>query len=96
MTLREIRMHIDGFWKRKKSEWERSEYQAWLTAYYTSYSVGVNLSKKVKFPDNPLNQEKAITDVSGMDDDEIAAIHEDFLEKLDLMAKAATGQGARD
>lgn len=89
MTLREIRMHIDGFWKRKKSEWEKVEYQSWLTAYYVTYSIGSNFSKKVKFPNNPLNQEQSVMDISKMDEDEIAKAHEDFLEKLDLMAKTA-------
>ena len=84
-------MYIDGYWKRKKNEWEQSEYQAWLTAYYTVYSVGVNLSKKVKFPNNPLKEETAIMDISEMDEDKIVEIHADFLEKLDLMAKVAFG-----
>lgn len=89
MTLREVRMYIDGFWKRIKKEWERSEYQSWLTAYYVTYSIGTNFSKKIKFPNNPLNQEQSIMDVSSMDEDEIAKAHEDFLEKLDFMAKSA-------
>lgn len=82
-------MHIDGFWKRKKNDWEKAEYQSWLTAYYVTYSIGMNLSKRIKFPDNPLHQEQSITDISGMDDDEIANVHEEFLRSLDLMAKAA-------
>ena len=92
MTLREVRMHIAAYWKQKKNEWEKSEYQAWLTAYYTVYSIGVNLSKKVKFPNNPLNEENAIMDVSEMDKDEIANVHADFLEKLDLMARVSMGK----
>lgn len=92
MTMREVRMHIDGCAKRKKEEWERIEYQAWLTAYYTTYSIGVNLSKKAKFPENPLNQENAVVDTSNMDEEDIAKVHEDFLEKLDLMARVAMGK----
>ena len=92
MTLREVRIHIDGFAKRKKEEWERTEYQAWLTAYYTVYSIGVNVSKKAKFPDNPLNHEKMIIDTSDMDEEEIAKVHKDFLEKLDLMARTVMGK----
>lgn len=85
-------MHIDGYWKRKKNDWEKAEYQSWLTAYYTVYSIGVNLSKKAKFPNNPLNEEKAITDISEMDTEDIAKAHSDFLEKLDLMARMAMGK----
>lgn len=92
MTLREVRMHIDGYAKKRKYEWERAEYQAWLTAYYTTYAVGVNLSRKAKFPDNPLNQENAVVDTSNMDEEEIAKVHADFLEKLDLMARTAMGK----
>lgn len=91
MTPRQIRMEIEAYWKRRKSEWERSEYQAWLTGYFTIYSIGINLSKKVKFPDNPLNKEIPTTDVSQMNDEEIANIHEGFLERLDLMSKMAIG-----
>lgn len=92
MTLREVRMYIDGYCKRRKNEWERAEYQAWLTAYYTAYAIGSNFSKKVKFPDNPLNQENAIIDTSKMDEDELAETHMDLLEKLDLAAKATIGK----
>lgn len=56
------------------------------------YAIGANISKKIKYPKNPLNQEKAITDISGMDEEEIAKVHEDYLEKLDLMARAAFGK----
>ena len=52
----------------------------------------MNLSKKVKFPNNPLNEENAIMDVSEMDKDEIANVHADFLEKLDLMARVSMGK----
>lgn len=56
------------------------------------YAIGANISKKVKYPNNPLNKEKAITDISEMDDKEIAKAHEDYLNKLDLLARAAFGK----
>lgn len=92
MSPKAIRLHIEGCLKRKKEEWERTEYQAWLGGYFTMYAIGANFSKKIKYPENPLTQDKAITDISNMDEEEIANAHQDFLEKLDLMARTAFGK----
>ena len=91
MTPLAIRLQIEGFWKRRKNDWEKAEYQSWLTGYFTMNAVGTNISKKVKYPDNPLNKQEMIVDISDMDEEEITKVHEDFLEKLDLMARTAFG-----
>ena len=35
MTPKVVRSTIEGFWDRRKNDWERAEYQAWVTGYYT-------------------------------------------------------------
>lgn len=92
MTPRAVRTHIEGFYNRRKNEWEKEEYNSWLSGYFNMYAIGANMSKKVKYPDNPLNKEKAITDISEMDEEEIAKVHEDYLNKLDLIARTAFGK----
>lgn len=88
MTPKIVRSTIEGFWDHRKNDWERAEYQAWVTGYYTMYSVGVNFSTKIKYPKNPMKTEEPI-DVESMDENELADRHEKMLLQLDLMAKNA-------
>ena len=88
MTPKIVRSTIEGFWDRRKNDWERAEYQAWVTGYYTMYSVGVNFSTKIKYPKTPMKTEEPI-DVESMDENELADRHEKMLLQLDLMAKNA-------
>lgn len=88
MTPKIVRSTIEGFWDRRKNDWERAEYQAWVTGYYTMYSVGVNFSTKIKYPKNPMKTEDPI-DVESMDENELADRHEKMLLQLDFMAKNA-------
>lgn len=91
MTPQSLKLAIESYWKRKKNEWERTEYQAWLTGYFTTYSIGVNFSKKVKYPKNPLENKTEIKEVDEMDTKELTKVHEDYMKKLDLLAKVAMG-----
>lgn len=92
MTPRAVKTHIEGFYDRRKNEWEKEEYNSWLSGYFTMYAIGANMSRKVKYPENPLNKKDAIKDVSQMDEEEIVKAQEDYLNKLDLMARAAFGK----
>lgn len=91
MSVRSIRIEIEGFQDRKKNEWERTEYQSWLTGYYTLRGTAMLFSKKNKYPDNPLKQDEVEIDVEGLSDYELAELQEKELEKLDLMARLAFG-----
>lgn len=91
MTLNAVKSEIEGFQKRKKNDWERAEYQSWLTGYYTLRGTAMLFSKKNKYPDNPLKQEEAEVDVDELSEFELAKLHEKELEKLDLLARTAFG-----
>ena len=58
MTFGAVKRHIDAYWKRRKNEWERTEYQAWLIGAYTMNAIAAAFSKKAKYPKNPLEQPK--------------------------------------
>lgn len=91
MSMMSIKLEIEGFQDRKKNEWERTEYQSWLTGYYTLRGTAMLFSKKNKYPDNPLEKDEVEIDVEGLSDYELAELQEKELEKLDLMARLAFG-----
>lgn len=86
MTLATIKRHIEGFRKRQKNEWERSEYQAWLTGHYTMYAIGVHISKKIKYPKNPMEQEVIVIEDMEITDEEREYYTQKWFEKLQRMA----------
>lgn len=90
MTPGAVNRWIEGYWKRKKNDWERAEWQSWQIGAYVMCAIGASFSKKVKYPDNPLKREGPV-DISKMTEDEIAKEHEKVLENLDLLAKMALG-----
>lgn len=63
------------------------EYQAWLTGYFNLYSIGANMSKKVKYPKNPLEEEKVINDEIEWTEDEIERYRDEFIKRLQRMEK---------
>ena len=87
MTLSAIENTISGFRKRQKNDWERAEYQSWLNGYYNMYAIGVNISKKVKFPRNPMEQDKVIIEDMDLTDDEKDFYREQFVKRLQRMEK---------
>ena len=92
MTLNSVYRKLEAYTERRKEEIELMEHQSWLNGYFVMYAIASNFSKKVKYPKNPIKEEQAITDISGMSEDEIAEIHSNFLEKLDLMARTTLGK----
>ena len=91
MSMMSIKLEIEGFQDRKKNEWERTEYQSWLTGYYTLRGTAMLFSKKNKYPDNPLKQDEVEIDVEGLSEYDLAELQEKELEKLDMMARLAFG-----
>lgn len=55
-------MQIEAFAERKKKEWESLEYQAWISGYYVMRGVAHIMSKKNKYPDNPLKVEEVVVE----------------------------------
>lgn len=90
MTPAAIKREIKGFCERRKNDWERAEFQSWITGYYSSRWIACLLSKKNKPPENPLDKEKQV-DITKMTTEEIRECHENTLERLDLMARMALG-----
>ena len=86
MTLASIKRHVEGFRNRQKNDWERAEYQAWLTGHYVTYSIGVNISKKVKYPKNPMEQEVIVVEDMELTDEEREYYTQKWFEKLQGMA----------
>lgn len=91
MTLKSVKQEIEGFWKRRKNEWECAEYQAWLSGAYNLRAIAAAFSRNVKYPENPMQQEAPVN-VDELTDTELAEIQEQYLKRLDAMAKRATGQ----
>lgn len=90
MTLKSVRMEIEGFWNRRKNEWELAEYQAWVSGAYNLRAIASAFSRNAKYPGNPMQEESI--NVEELTDDELAGIQEQYLLSLDRMAKRATGQ----
>lgn len=87
MTFGAVKRHIDAYWKRRKNEWERTEYQAWLIGAYTMNAIAAAFSKKAKYPNNPLEQNKPV-DVSNLNEEQLADMQEKYLLQLDFMARS--------
>lgn len=82
MTLRAVKIRIEKFWEGRKNDWERSEYQAWLTGYYTMYAIGTNLSRKIKYPKNPMEEDKIIIEDMKITEDEAEHYRDEFIKRL--------------
>lgn len=87
MPLGAVKRQIQAHCKRKEEEWKKLEYHAWLTGYFNMYSIGTNMSKKVKYPKNPLEDEKVIDDEIEWTEDEKEHYREEFLKRLQRMEK---------
>ncbi len=82
MTMAAVRLRIEKYCKRKKNDWERAEYQAWLTGYYNMYSIGASMSRKIKYPKNPMEEEIIVTDDIEITEDEAEHYREEFVKRL--------------
>ena len=62
MTPLAIRLEIEGYAERKKIEVQLMEQQSWLNGYFTMHAIGANFSKKIKYPDSPLQEKKVVVE----------------------------------
>lgn len=86
-TPHAIQITIESFWKSRKNDWERAEYQAWLTGYYVQYAIGASLSKKIKYPKNPMEEETVVIEDMELTEEETIFYTEKFFAKLEHMAE---------
>ena len=82
-----IKVTAEAFWRARKNDWERAEYQAWLTGKYVQYAIGASFSRKNKYPKNPMEEEKVIVEDMELTEEEKAFYTEKLFEKLENMAE---------
>ena len=87
MTPKAVKLYIEGYWKRRKNEWEKAEYQSWLTGLYNISSIGCSISHKVKYPKNPMEQQKVYVEDIDLTEEQKEAARQDFLARLQRMEK---------
>lgn len=87
MTPAAIKRQIEVFWKQKKNDWERSEYEAWLNGWFVMNAIACSFSKKHKYPKNPLQQEQVVVDDMVLTEDEKDYYREQFVKRLQRMEK---------
>jgi len=87
MTPRAIRLRIERFWEREKQKQKQTEYYAWLTGYFNQYAIGASMSKKIKYPKNPLEETPVIDDSMELTEEEKDKYRMQFLKRLQRMEK---------
>lgn len=87
MTMKAVRIHIEAYEKRRKEAWKFAEYQAWLSGFYNMYAIGVNFSKKIKYPQNPLKEEYVVREDMELTEEEKEKWRKDLFSRLRGMAK---------
>lgn len=87
MTPAAVKREIEAFWKNRKNEWERSEYQSWLSGLYVMNAIGASLSKKHKYPQNPMNQQAVIQEDLELTQEQADYYRNQFVARLQRMEK---------
>lgn len=90
MTPNAIRVTAKHFASVQESEWERAEYQAWLIGNYVQFSIGACLSKKIKYPNNPLEEKqkrKMEIEEQNLTEEQKDFYRNQFLKRLQRMEK---------
>lgn len=85
MTPHAIRLEIEGYADRKKNEIELAEHQSWMNGYYTMHAIGANLSKKIKYPKSPLEEERVIVEDMELTEEEKETWRNKLFNKLQNM-----------
>ena len=75
MTMGAVQRHIDAYGERRQEEIKHSEYIAWLNGYYNAHAITSNMSKKAKYPKNPLEIDikdmKQMSEITGKTEEEL-------------------------
>lgn len=87
MTPAAIKREVNGFWKRKKNEWEKAEYQSWLSGLYVMNAIGACFSRKTKYPKNPMEQKNIVTEELELTEEQKDYYREQFFKRLQRMEK---------
>lgn len=74
-TPNEVYMQIEAYGNHVKKQYEFAEHQAWLNGVYDAWAISTCLSKKTKYPPNPLEKKskdiKEISKKSGKSESQI-------------------------
>lgn len=87
MTPASIKLEIESFWKRKKNQWEMVEYQSWLSGIYVMNAIASSFSKKHKYPENPMKQEKVVQEDLELTEEQKDYYRNQFVKQLQRMEK---------
>lgn len=87
MTPSVLRTEIEGFNEQKKNDWERAEYQSWLTGWYVMNAIGAVISKKHRYPKNPMKEENVVVEDMVLTEDEKDYYRDQLVKRLQRMEK---------
>lgn len=87
MTPSAIKLAIEAYWKRQKNYWERAEYQSWLSGLYVMNAIGASLSRKHKYPKNPMEQQQVTQEELELTEEQKDYYREQFVKRLQRMEK---------
>lgn len=87
MTPKALKIQIEGFWKQRKNDWERTEYQSWLTGLYVMNAIGCSISRKHKYPKNPMEQQEVVQEDLELTEEQKDFHRKQFLNRLQRMEK---------
>lgn len=85
-TLSEINLRLKKFKEEKEYRQKEIEYHSWLTGAYVQKAIGSCLSKKIKYPENPL-EEKVISEEIELTEEKADFYRKEFLKRLQRMEK---------
>lgn len=85
MTPSSIRRHIEAFWKRRKNEWEKAEYESWLSGWYVLNAIGTAFGKHHKYPENPMKQKQVVVENMELTEEEADEYRKQFIKRLQRM-----------
>lgn len=85
-TLSEINLRLKKFKEEKEYRQKEIEYHSWLTGAYVQKAIGSCLSKKIKYPENPL-EENVISEEIELTEEKADFYRKEFLKRLQRMEK---------
>lgn len=92
MTPGMIRLRIERFWEREKQKQKQMEYYAWLTGYFNQFAIGASISKKIKYPSNPLEEKNVIVEDMELTEDEKIIWRNKLFGRLKKMSNKKQGE----
>ena len=87
MTPGAVKRAIEAFWENRKNEWERSEYQSWLSGLYVMNSIASSLSRKHRYPENPMKKTQIAQEDLELTEEQKDYYRDQFMKRLQRMEK---------